>query len=495
MIKDSALTRTRYQTLSLQWQDKLANTVGDSVLKQAANYITPDDYDSIVEERAADGLCGYPICGRNKQKLEQRFSISLAHRKIYDITEQGSYCSRECMASSRLYRHQLTDEPLYMRDQSKQVDIVLMAMDRSDEKAKGVDSAIQKSTQHASAAGGTTEENDAMAWYKKTLIAKMNIPENIAKSNPLKIVEHESKSTVEDISDVMSRLQFADIEGFEPEFDVKSIKKSIKKIKKTALTPAVKKSRDHTKSDAVESDGEILKVSIGPKDGNPNTPGFLPSTSAGETSASEFEKDDDDDDDDDSSVLGAASDNGYFMDLFSSEIASYGGAISSSTAPPLSLFGRMWTLIDRIATNQTIKYLGDLKKCESDSGMSLNISEYYSSPGDTSMMMRQNLFSDNTIIELDKVRAKLRIARDLRHELRTLVSTLELSSKMVVFKKPEQQLLGIVLLLALARSIDSLRKQLEAGSEAARELDRIMDGLGTDRGSMNMVSRRFHEPY
>ncbi|KAJ1788905.1 hypothetical protein LPJ59_005449, partial [Coemansia sp. RSA 2399] len=473
--------------------EKLESTVSDSVLKQAAKYITPEDYDSIVEERAADGMCGYPVCGRTKQKLDQRFSISLARRKIYDITEQGSYCSRECMAASKFYRHQLTDEPLYMRDQSKSVDIVLMSVDGGGEKTEDIDSAVHS----IRSAGETSEERDHMAWYKKTLIAKMNIPDDVAKSNPLRIIEHESNGTIEDISDMMGRLQFADIEGFEPEFDVKSIKRSIKKIKGITSTPAPKRNSDRVRKALDESDAEVLKVRIGPEDDDLNTAGSLPSTPAGETSASEFENYDDDDDDDDDStgILGSGADKGYFMDLFSSEIASYGGAISNSSTPPLSLFGRMWTLVDRIATSQTIKYLDDLKKSESNSKMALNVAEYYYSPGDTSMMMRQNLFSDNTTVELDKIRAKLRIARDLRRELRALVSTLELSSKMVVFKKPEQQLLGIVLLLALARSIDSLRVELEAGNEAARELDRIMDELGTDRGSMNMVSRRFHEPY
>ncbi|KAJ2508564.1 hypothetical protein H4217_008523 [Coemansia sp. RSA 1939] len=494
VAKGSALARSRYQALSLQWQDKLGNTVSENVLKQAAKYITPEEYDSVVEERAAEELCGYPVCGRSKQKLEQRFSISVAHRKIYDITEQGSYCSRECMAASRFYRHQLTDEPLYMRDQRKPSNIVLMQTDRDEEKAKDIGSVVE-GIRSVSISDSTSGERDLMDWYKKTLVAKMNIPDEVAKANPLKIVERESEHVAEDISEAMGRLQFADIEGFEPEFDVKNIKKAIKLVKKPAMVPATAAGRGV--GGAMDQDrGEVLKMSFGPKDDDVSMAGSFLSTPAGEeTSASEFEKDDDDASDD-SGVPGASADNGYFAALFTSELSGYGGGtISSGGAPPLSLFGRMWTLFDRIVTKQTIKYLDDLKKTEDGGQMAMGVADYYCSPGDHSMMMRQRLLSESISVELDTMRGKLRIARDLRHEVRTLVSTLELSSKMAVFKKPEQRLLAVVVLLALARSMDPLREQLEAEGEAAQELERIMKELGTDTGSMRMVSRRLHEPY
>ncbi|KAJ1993222.1 hypothetical protein GGI25_003737 [Coemansia spiralis] len=495
-VKESTLTRARYDKLSLQWQEKLVDVVSEAVLKQAANYLTPEDFDSIMEERTASDMCGYPICNNKKQKLDKRFHISLARRKIYDITEQGGYCSKQCMAASKFYRHQLSEEPLYMRDRSKPTDIMLMPLEKANPTSDTLESSLLAGKLDKLDNQQSASEKELMSWYRGSLLAKMNIPSGIAQSNPLQIIEHDSRYIGEDLSKALGELQFADIEGFEPDIDAKKIKRSIKQIKKLSAAntktmrgpnEAQRKKETGAKKPSSASNDEVLKLNISLKEKDLDNDEPL----AGFSSSSESNKDDLDDD----SSINTPADNGCFMNLFSEELSGYGDTINSGNAPPLSLFGRMWTLIDRIATKKTIKYLADLKLTEEGSGQLLDAAEYYSSPGDHSMAMRQNLFSDGITAEIDRIRAKLHIDRNLRHEIQMLVSTLELGSKMVVFKKAEQQLLSIVLLLTLARSMASLGKTIEGDYKAAQELDYVLSELGTDRGSMSMVARRFHEPY
>ncbi|KAJ2585658.1 hypothetical protein IWW49_004469, partial [Coemansia sp. RSA 1797] len=71
-IKESAKRREQYTQLSLLWHEKLLRPVKENVLEQAARYLTPSEYDDVVEERSLSGLCGYPLCDRPPQKIEQR---------------------------------------------------------------------------------------------------------------------------------------------------------------------------------------------------------------------------------------------------------------------------------------------------------------------------------------------------------------------------------------------------------------------------------------
>ncbi|KAJ2556087.1 hypothetical protein GGH95_005405 [Coemansia sp. RSA 1836] len=65
---------------------------------------------------------------------------------------------------------------------------------------------------------------------------------------------------------------------------------------------------------------------------------------------------------------------------------------------------------------------------------------------------------------------------------------------MAIFSKPETRLLCITFVLALMRAMDPLHP-LNDSKSALPGLSEMLCGLGTDRGSLNMISRRFHEPY
>ncbi|KAJ3295046.1 RNA polymerase II associated protein 2 [Borealophlyctis nickersoniae] len=116
-IKQSILTRKEWDDRVFEWQQRLFDgAVDPGLLKEAVRYFTPQDYDDVIIERAADKQCGYPLCGKPVTDAKGRYKISLSERKIYDMTESKSYCSSQCMAASKYLVSQLLPEPAYMRN-------------------------------------------------------------------------------------------------------------------------------------------------------------------------------------------------------------------------------------------------------------------------------------------------------------------------------------------------------------------------------------------
>lgn len=131
LIKDNARQRQRTQELVFSWQEKVFTQpkVSVALLRQAAAYLQPATYDEIVEERAVQDWCGYPLCGRKPLKDQPRYRISLSQRKVYDQSELASFCSDECLQKSKYFRMQLSEDPVWVRDLSitPRIHIVLLS--------------------------------------------------------------------------------------------------------------------------------------------------------------------------------------------------------------------------------------------------------------------------------------------------------------------------------------------------------------------------------
>lgn len=452
-VKDSMIARAQYEVLVLRWQEKLLEPVTELMLKQAASYLTPDDYDSVIVERNSSDMCGYPLCDSARRELVQRYHISVRQRKVFDVEELANYCCNRCMVGSRFYRHQLSEEPLYMRDRTKPFDIDIMSLTIKDTK---VDEEKKEDGE---------EEEAIMNWHKKSLMASMNIPDKVKIANPLVIVEHDSSDhDAVAIEQTLDGLSHTDIEGFASESEAIRIKENIGNVK-NMVEEAIANSKD----------GEVLKITTNnSKDVDPSRI-LQPSLSLW-TGSSDSEDEEVDDSD--------LKDSGHFGKLYASE---------GSERPTLSLFGRMWTLVDRITTTQTQQFLSDLRKAYGEI-KNLHQSDYYIYSGDTSMTMRHNLLMNAMEKEIGDLSNRLGLSFSIKRQVRMLVTTLELNGSMVVFSKPEVQLLGLLIVLALSPSIEKLNKHLQT-TKAQQTLDQILDDLGTDQSSLKMISRRFQESY
>ncbi|KAJ1733232.1 hypothetical protein LPJ61_001661 [Coemansia biformis] len=488
--QESARARRQYETLSLLWCEKLFVPVDAATLRQAAHYITPEDYDGIIVERVADNLCGYPLCSRKTRAIDRQFHISLSRRKVFDVSEHGNYCGDRCMVGSRFYRYQLPEDPVYMRKRGADLDIDVLPLDYDgttavatekggvwDGKVKQEEKEEQQQQQQQN-----TDQN-TLEWYRRSLVRKMNIPESVAASSPLRIVEHvpgEAAFDASSVGEAIGRLSFADVEGFKPEKDKQRIKQAVRAVNTTAAAREASNvvaggSTSEKGGQQAGDDDGVLRVTV---------KGMPPE--AQKMMDAQWLSGCDDDDESDGDTI-PASDSGHFAKLFPGENSRHGYL-------SMSLFGRMWTLVDILATKSTAAFLRDLAQAGAADQLRTRAADYYVAPSDESMATRQGLFASGMARELDELRHRLRITAAPGVELRMLVSTLELRSNMVIFNKGERQLLCVVLLLALARVLEGLGRELDSPT-TAQELDTMLGSLGSDRALLGAVAARFHQPY
>ncbi|KAJ1965381.1 hypothetical protein GGI12_000813 [Dipsacomyces acuminosporus] len=487
-VKESMRTKAQFDNLSLRWQEKLLEPVSETLLKQAARYLTPGDYESITSERVSGDLCGYPLCNKKTKKVTQAFHISLTRRKLFDIGEQGNYCSSRCMLGSRFYKQQLSEDPLYLRDRNMKLDIDIIPLTAE----KDVPEEPAEPTPVETASGHHESSGKELAkWYMESLMAKMKIPNAVAAANPLQIVEHDTQKGEFGVSEAEGRLQFADIEGFEPEVDSLRIKKAVRHAvrispkqnsavagdKRVRWKDESRSSKDSSPSfaarDGVSDSQEVLGADESQSGGASSDADSLYSSNSDDEESSDMDD-------------GAGNDGNYFAGVFSAE--------NSRSRPAMSFFGRMWTMVDRAVSGRTREYLSDLRISQSADGLLNSAGEYQVALGDRAMAMRHGMLLDSVTRELFDIQGSLHVDLSLDHEIRLLISTLLLNSNMVVFNKPELRVLCITFLMALAQSMDSLKQELD-DIEVSQRLDTLLQELHVERSMLSMISKRFHESF
>ncbi|KAJ3052257.1 RNA polymerase II associated protein 2, partial [Rhizophlyctis rosea] len=161
----SLKTRKEWDDRVFEWQQRLFDGAVDSeVLAEAALYLRPQDYDEVVIERAAEKLCGYPLCQQATKERKGKYKISVKEGKVYDITELYNYCSSQCMAASKFLNAQLLPDPAYMRnfEAMQPVDIVPLGISTSD---------IQKSSETPTAT--PLSKDELLANYVQSLLSAL----------------------------------------------------------------------------------------------------------------------------------------------------------------------------------------------------------------------------------------------------------------------------------------------------------------------------------
>ncbi|KAJ1947297.1 hypothetical protein EC988_005435, partial [Linderina pennispora] len=294
---------------------------------------------------------------------------------------------------------------------------------------------------------------------------------------------------------------FADVEGFEPAVDAARIKAAVgharrandKKSKFLAARSALRKV-DSVESMDVDSDTGAAQPARSALERVARLDaGSEPQTESEAASDVVAPWDSESDDgvgyvasDDESSQSGGGSDD----DMFGGMI----GAAGSRSGPSLSLFGRLWTLADRMVTPQTRAFLRDLQTAQSALPLISSAAEYNSAPGDKSMATRHSLLVGSVERELLDLQQELGVELGLGREMHLLVSSLALGQNTVVFARGELRLFVLALVFALARVLQGLAGALSSDAVVGR-LEYVLRQAKTERSELEMVARRFHEAY
>eukprot|EP00667_Euglena_gracilis_P025926 EG_transcript_30773 len=100
----------------LKVQQRMFAPVSDEALPQFSRLLTGKLYQEVVEERAANRLCGLPTCDQPIQHdYTGQMRVSLARRQLYSLEALNQFCSESCLARSGEWERQLGEDSVYGR--------------------------------------------------------------------------------------------------------------------------------------------------------------------------------------------------------------------------------------------------------------------------------------------------------------------------------------------------------------------------------------------
>ncbi|KAI1490544.1 Rtr1/RPAP2 family-domain-containing protein [Biscogniauxia mediterranea] len=111
--------------------------------KRLVRLYQPGDYDDLIEERNANGLCGYALCGRARTRVSQKGEFKLVNygRRDFNIVpkrEIEKWCSQRCARRAMYVKVQLNETAAWERAgiSSISIDLLEEEEEQRDSKAK-----------------------------------------------------------------------------------------------------------------------------------------------------------------------------------------------------------------------------------------------------------------------------------------------------------------------------------------------------------------------
>ncbi|KAG0172708.1 RNA polymerase II associated protein 2 [Apophysomyces sp. BC1034] len=432
LIKTSAQQRFNIQKITFEWQEKLFSQpkVPIDTLTEAAIMLQPQTYEEVIEERMVQELCGYPLCDQPPQK-PARYRISYSQRKVFDQTELASYCSDACLKKSKYYAMQLSEEAVWARDLSlpSTVHVVPLLQDfreallqekkrsRSQQTVKdirhdyvqrmlaGVPTAgkmdveiVEKVAQKATlpAAG----VHDAIEGYRIQVNKSVDSPTTIVLNKEKKILNKEKK-TVEAVTRV-------------PDLDDQDAL-----LDDAMETMMMLKSMNLDQPDTVQQATEPQPLPVKAKPINPPK-------------------------DQPSAVAGPPKDATKVIQVTTKEIKK---PKKKSKALEMSLFGKVWTMVDSMTTRLTRLYLSDLENTGVVDMRQLFDGELVKETD----AIRGHIFSEKILETYALIRTQITVRSTLENDLVDLIKTFRFAdASMIVLDAPQAYMMTLVLFKALA---------------------------------------------
>ncbi|KAF7724115.1 RNA polymerase II associated protein 2 [Apophysomyces ossiformis] len=429
LIKSSAQQRFNTQNLTFEWQEKLFSQpkVSIQILKDAATVLQPQTYEEVIEERMVQELCGYPLCDRPPQK-PTRYRISYSQRKVFDQTELASYCSDACLKKSKYYAMQLSEEAVWARDLSLPSTVHVVPLFQDFREALAQEKSRSKLKQNV---------KDIRYDYVQRMIS--NVP-TATSTMKIEIVEKAAE-----IATLPAQGIHDAIEGYRIQTSKGSDKPTTMILKKETKTieEAEVKTRPLDIDDPEAVLDDAMETMMMLKKMNLDKPDTVQTT---EKSSSATAKAD---------VPSLSRNDSPTMPTLSNE-ASVTIQIPTkeikkpkrkNKAPEMSLFGKVWTMVDSMTTRLTRVYLSDL-----ESTGFVNMRKLFD--GETlaeTDAIRGHIFSEKILETYALVRTEISVQGTLENDLVDLIKTFRFAdASLVVLDPPQAYMMTLVLFKALA---------------------------------------------
>ena len=119
--------RLRLEKLSLDVETRLigADKVDSVTLRRAMGFLDAKRYWAIVEERSIGGRCGLPTCAApvdtSRQGKNEQYRVSRKLNKMLPVKELVRFCTEGHLIDSRRVMADLSETPVYLRDENQRV--------------------------------------------------------------------------------------------------------------------------------------------------------------------------------------------------------------------------------------------------------------------------------------------------------------------------------------------------------------------------------------
>ncbi|ORX62806.1 DUF408-domain-containing protein [Hesseltinella vesiculosa] len=502
IVQTSAQRRQQVQDKVFGWQEQLFSddAVSVDILQQAAPWLQPQTYDEVIQERHVQRLCGYPLCDRPPAE-QQRFHISLARRKVYDQSELRMFCSSDCLQKSKYFAMQLSDDPVWTRDQvslSNTSSFHVIPMDLPFPDA--VKQHKQSTKSHQDIRNDYVQQRIAAVPLQQTLPAAPSSHPLASLLNGLHIVEKESSATP---SDSPAEGAHDAIEGYRIDHRNKRTTSTIL----LASKPPAPSQKEHLPvpddvddeqallDDAMET-MMMLKRQMDQPDPSPPPP-------ASSSAALEPPKPDADAPMPPSSSVrfeekplthpSLSASSSASTNLSTPSIASTPSGTSSANPPQdnvihvtskpapatkkkkknepeMSLFGKIWTMLDRITTSATRRFLANQPlPSTSEEATDPALAEENA--------LRSQIFSEK-ILEMYNamIRAQLGIEIEIEKDMIRLMRTFRFAdANMVVLDATQTYMMTLILVKTVALELFDSSKMNDAFEQCCQQIGQSTD--------------------
>ncbi|KAL1923238.1 uncharacterized protein VTP21DRAFT_9614 [Calcarisporiella thermophila] len=483
LLKKDIELRLRFESKILEWQEALSEPgVEMELLAEGGKYLQPGLYQEIVEERNVNDLCGYPLCSdppRHIKTIGEHYVISKEKRKILDVRELKSYCSSRCLAASRFFKMQLTEDPVYIRafDKLPPVEVVPLNVD--------INASKDMFKQHSIPLGQDLFQ-DFVQGLLKTL-----------PSANIDITIHEKPTDSQPIAPKPTTYKeqaYNAVEGYQvhiPQESQKASKGSRREEakEKTELERKMLEDREidtgnqeEVVADAFEKMYFLIRMGesdSSPEDSRGNIDGQRESQTGRENKDRRVNKNT------------AKRERGMLNPTSSATLSTISPSQRKPSSKPLmimSVFARIWMMLDRIITQHTRVFISCISS-GTETGAKIKASEQ----ANLEIKYRQSArFSENIMTAYStSIRAQLGISARVENDLIQLMQTLNLSSETANPNPTDSALLCLIFLRALSTAIPLLNSQLGGQQGNYTRFREVISRFGITMDHMDQYLKYF----